>query len=360
VSTILKGKNARKPWTVRYRDAGRQRERSFRTMREAQDFRTRFEHESREQSYVDPRAGADPFMDYAAKVLAGMDLADGTRLNYATTLNRWIAQWAGSRTLAQCAADREGAVRLLNETMVELSGTYRRNARALMVTVADEAVAAGKISAHRLAGISITRPREPAERADFIFPSHAQLQALADSLNGYGLIVWLMRGCGLRIREALAVEREDFIEDGKTLRVSGQASVDGSRKVPLKHRRSLREYRDVPVPDYLWQMVKDCPPGPLLPGRNERRYLGVSAVGKRFALRIRELGIGEGFSPHSLRHSYASALLAAGVPITDCAAFLGHATIGITYATYGHLVPSATDRSREALDAEYASWAVTP
>jgi integrase len=357
MASITKGRNPRRAYTVRYREQGGiQREKSFKTYREAIDFRNSVEHQLREQSYADPRLGRMPFMEYAAQVLGGMDLAEGTRLNYATTLNRWISQWAGSRTLAQCAADREGAVRLLNETMADLSSTYRGNARALIVTIANEAVSAGRISNHRLAGIRITRPKQPPERQDFVFPSHSQLEALADSLNGYGLVVWLMRGCGLRIREALAVEREDFMEDGQTLRVSGQASVDGSRKVPLKHRKTLREYRDVPVPAYLWAKVKDYPPGPLLPGRSGRRYLGVSAVGKRFAVRIREFGIGEGFSPHSLRHAFASALLAYGIPITEVAAWLGHRSIGVTYAVYGHLVPSAAGRGRRALDVEYEAW----
>jgi hypothetical protein len=36
---IVKGKNANKPWTVRYRDSlGKQREKSFRTRREADQF----------------------------------------------------------------------------------------------------------------------------------------------------------------------------------------------------------------------------------------------------------------------------------------------------------------------------------
>jgi integrase len=360
VASITKGRNPRSAYTVRYREpSGKQRERSFRTRREAADFKASVEHSTRDQTYADPRLGKIPFREYAAQVLAGMDLAEGTRLNYRTTLNRWLVAWAGTRTLADVCADREGATLLLNESMADLSGTYRRNARALMTAVANEAVNAGRISNHRLAGIRITRPREAAERIDFVFPSHEQLSALADSLNGYGLVVWLMRGCGLRIREALAVEREDFIDDGQTLRVSAQASVDGSKRVPLKHRKSLRDYRDVPVPGYLWEMVKDRPSGPFLPGRNGRPYLGVSAVGKRFAVRIRELGIGEGFSPHSLRHAFASALLGAGVPITDVAAWLGHQSIGVTYAVYGHLLESAAARGREALDEEYAAWSAS-
>ena len=67
-------------------------------------------------------------------------------------------------------------------------------------------------------------------------------------------------------------------------------------------------------------------------------------------------GIQDGFTPHSLRHAFVSALLSHGVPITDVAAWLGHRNINVTYATYGHLVPSSLGRAQEVLNAEYAQW----
>jgi integrase len=77
---------------------------------------------------------------------------------------------------------------------------------------------------------------------------------------------------------------------------------------------------------------------------------------KSFTRAARLAGIPEGFTPHSLRHVFASALLARGVPITDVAEWLGHRSIEVTYRIYGHLVPSAWSRAREALDAEYQAW----
>ncbi|MFI5017732.1 MAG: tyrosine-type recombinase/integrase, partial [Dongiales bacterium] len=57
-----------------------------------------------------------------------------------------------------------------------------------------------------------------------------------------------------------------------------------------------------------------------------------------------------GFTPHSLRHAFVSALLSHGVPITDVATWLGHRNINVTYATYGHLVPDSEDYLRGLLD----------
>ncbi|MCY4655134.1 MAG: tyrosine-type recombinase/integrase [Dehalococcoidia bacterium] len=49
----------------------------------------------------------------------------------------------------------------------------------------------------------------------------------------------------------------------------------------------------------------------------------------------------EGVRFHDLRHTHASLLLAANVPIHVVQARLGHASIQITVDTYGHLMPNA-------------------
>jgi integrase len=67
-------------------------------------------------------------------------------------------------------------------------------------------------------------------------------------------------------------------------------------------------------------------------------------------------GIAAGFTPHSLRHAYASAMLARGVQITELAHFLGHRDINVTHQVYGHLLPPAAKRAAAALDAEFAEW----
>ena len=51
---IRKPGNTRKPYTVRYQVAGKQREKSFGTSREARDFRIKVEHDARAQIFIDP------------------------------------------------------------------------------------------------------------------------------------------------------------------------------------------------------------------------------------------------------------------------------------------------------------------
>lgn len=156
--------------------------------------------------------------------------------------------------------------------MKDLSVTPRRVSCMIIVGTLTEAVKAGKIREHRLDGIELADNGTKHDRTDFVFPSHAQVKFVADGDDGplsAGICVWLMRGCGLRIEESLAVEKEDFRDKGTLLRVYQQATRDGREAGPLK-KRKRGEYRDIPVPTWLWDMVKDMPDGPLIPGNGDR------------------------------------------------------------------------------------------
>lgn len=358
-ATILKGKNPRKPWTVRYDVDAKQREKSFATKAAAEDFRAEKAYEGRVGSFIDPKKGAITFAEYARTVVDSMAVSSGSMKLYNGLLTAWIDPWAGTRTLQQVAKDREGATTLVNKTMtgpdgVLLSYVRRGACRSILLAVLDEAVRAERLSGHLLGGINLVRSDVVTERKDFIFPSHKEISLLAEEC---GIVIWLMRGCGLRVREALAVAREDFRDGGTTLRVSGQASTDGMRKVPLKHRKA-EEFRDVPVPDYLWAMVEHLPDGPVCQGTKPgAMYATYTGTYKAFTKAARRIGIAAGFTLHSLRHAFASALLANLVPITDVAEWLGHREISVTYRIYSHLIPSAAGKAKNVLDREYALWA---
>lgn len=77
-----------------------------------------------------------------------------------------------------------------------------------------------------------------------------------------------------------------------------------------------------------------------MPGNGERRFRLYGSVYDRFMNAARAAGIPAGFTPHSLRHAFASAMLGKGVPITDVAHWLGHRDVRVTFRIYGHLVPS--------------------
>ena len=58
---------------------------------------------------------------------------------------------------------------------------------------------------------------------------------------------------------------------------------------------------------------------------------------------------------HDTRHTFASTLLSAGVPLLDVSRFLGHASISQTADVYGHLLPESGDRARAAIAAAFGN-----
>jgi integrase len=365
-SITKRPRNRVKPWAVRwYAEDGKQREASFKTRGEAKDFLVKLEHDTRTGTFVDPKLGAESFAVAAERYIGQLAAAPETKRAYRSVLANHVEPALGSRTLRQVGADRDGVARLLNVTLTGLSDSRREIARAVIAGTLDESVRGGKLPQHRASGIRLVTNGHAPDRSDFVFPTKPQLDLLAAGLQpprvitkGLPLTIWLMRGCGLRISEALAV-RDTCLRDD-VLRISEQVAPDGRGTVPLKHRKP-GEYRQIPCPGYVQEAIASHVDGYgtrdryLFAGVRVPHVMGRSYL-KAFTKAAGDAGIPAGFTPHSLRHVFASSLLSAGVPITDVAEWLGHRSIQVTYGIYGHLVPSALGRATEALDAEYAAW----
>ncbi|MBO0805467.1 MAG: hypothetical protein J2P25_20620, partial [Nocardiopsaceae bacterium] len=359
----------RHAWTVRYSVNGTQREKSFRDeidgrkrvvpgsgLAKARDFQLELTRGKRAQgkTYTDPKRAEEPFTEHAAqfiKASARLTAGENSRKTYQGILRGDIAKAFGDRTLAQMATAgaADDVATFLNVTLSHRSIQHRRSARMIIVWAMDAAVKADKVPRHKLAGITLTkgiaaRRQRRAEEDDdesatgFVFISDAQVRVLAEggtfppaapgkrprALKGVGIAAWLQRAMGLRIREALGVEKRHFRQrkDGsRYLRLRSQATRDGKGREPLKHRAE-GEGRDVAVPDFVWNMVQAMPDGPLCPGISSR-YLPYNTARDRFVALTAAMGIRD-YTTHSLRHQFASEALDEGANIANIAAILGH------------------------------------
>jgi integrase len=173
-----------------------------------------------------------------------------------------------------------------------------------------------------------------------------------------------MHGCGLRIGEALAVSDLCIRAHVTILRVSEQVSPQGQLR-PLKFR-AAGDYRDTPLPQYVYDAIGKhladygtTPDGYLFGGRRQKLVVRRTRQDD-FTRAARKAGLPPQFIPHSLRHCFASTALARGIPITDVSQWLGHRSIEVTYRIYRHLMPSAWDQARIALDQAYLDAVAGP
>ena len=136
-------------------------------------------------------------------------------------------------------------------------------------------------------------------------------------------VLMLLYGCGLRIGEALSLSRREAPLPGQSaLTVTGKGGKD--RMVPL-----LPAVIEA-VQDYIGACPFElAPEGPLFLGLRGKA-LGARQVQARMVeLRVR-LGLPETATPHALRHSFATHLLAAGGDLRAIQELLGHASLSTT------------------------------
>lgn len=159
------------------------------------------------------------------------------------------------------------------------------------------------------------------EQADAAVESIADLQQ-EDWVGKRDLaILLLLYGCGLRIGEALSLTRGD-VPKGDVLTVVGKGNKQ--RMVPVLPvvRRAIAEY------------LKACPFGS---EKEDALFVGVR--GKALAPAVfqrqmqvlrRSIGLEETATPHAMRHSFATHLLAAGGDLRAIQELLGHASLSTT------------------------------
>jgi integrase/recombinase XerD len=182
----------------------------------------------------------------------------------------------------------------------------------------------------------IDLPRQPRLLPETLTVGETErLIEAAPDLRGRALLE-LLYAAGLRISEALNLDREDLSLDGGFVRVIGKG--DRERLVPIGDvaidwlRRWLDEGRSA-----LLALGHAAPDrgGPVFLGDRGRRLARQQA----FAIvktAARTAGLGRRVSPHTLRHSFATHLLEGGADLRIVQELLGHASINTTQL-YTHL-----------------------
>lgn len=161
-------------------------------------------------------------------------------------------------------------------------------------------------------------------------------------------LVVLLYGCGLRIGEALSLNASER-PTGDTLTIRGKGGKE--RLVPV-----------LPVAREALQRYADLCPWPLDPSsalfrgaRGGRLQAGVAQ--RRLRDLRRQLGLPESATPHALRHSFATHLLARGGDLRVIQELLGHASLSTTQrytdvnaGRLGEVHRAAHPRARQAPD----------
>ncbi len=169
----------------------------------------------------------------------------------------------------------------------------------------------------------------------------SQLFAATRKLS-YRVLFFTLYSMGLRLGEGLQLQTGDIDAIRKRVHIrNAKGNKDRLVPLPLKTLQVLRDF---------WKIHKH--PTFLFPNRKRglknahlvESHLDRSGVQVAIRTVIKSMGLKKNISCHSLRHSYATHLLEAGVDLLELQKILGHVSL-LTTAKYTHLTSQGVEQT---------------
>jgi integrase len=355
---------------------GRERNKSFRTKTEAEAFSTTTAADVHRGHYTDPDAGKVTLRAFAGSWL-GMqgDWQASTLEAVETRLRKHIYPKLGGYTLAQLAQRPSIVQGWLGG--LDMSPAYKRTVLTTLSTIMVAAVTDGLVIRNPCREKTVKRPKATQSRVEPWPDEH--IPAVRAALpEPWRALVDLGAGLGLRQGEIFGLAATDIEwlrKGGPVVHVRRQVRIVRGRLVFALPKGGKE--RQVPLPEpvalALSEHLRTRPARAVtLPWLEPSgkpvtaELLLTSATGLALnrntfnvhvwkpALRAAGLdSANRENGTHALRHYFASSLLHHGCDIKSVSEYLGHHSAAFTLAVYAHVMPTAHDRMREAIDAIY-------
>jgi len=268
----------------------------------------------------------DQFLDY---VTSERGLSPNTRLAYGSDLTRFAAFFQRRSVGSPGAVTRQGIVDfLVSEKDGGASvGTLARRLVAIKVFFA-------YLQREGLLARNVTEAMD-SPKLWRVLPgvlSQREVERLLDAPAGEHplavrdrAIIELMYASGLRVSELAGLSIDDVRMDDGYLRCVGKGNK--TRVIPFggKARQRLQQY----LADARPVLARERPGRDLFLTRRGRRF-SRKGLWKMVRAHARQACPGKRVTPHTLRHSFASHLLANGAPLRVIQEMLGHADVATT------------------------------
>ena len=187
--------------------------------------------------------------------------------------------------------------------------------------------------------------------------SIAEVQRILGGLRRlrYRACLGLIYACGLRLQEGVSLKATDIDSARMVVHIhQGKGRKDRCVPLPEPMLRLLRQYWSTHR-DPLW-LFPAAGPGGRKPVAAQTHLTG-SSVQRVFTAALKESGTRKPATVHTLRHSFATHLLEAGISLRVIQLYLGHRSLNTT-AIYTHLTQPveapAKDAIHQVIDALWA------
>lgn len=356
-----RGKRWRCRWYQPTVDGGkRQAVKAFESRADADAFAAAMEDDVRRGRYHDPAQGQRLFADVAREWMRSkLDVRQSTIAHYELELKLYVLPtWAGEPLSAITVQKAQqwantlaaGTYKSAPSRKKEIKTLSPRSIRSIVKVVFSGvlayAVKNGWITENPASKVTVPKPEQP--QITVLNPEQIKVIAEAASKVGTpsdGLLVLFQAYTGARIDETLALQISDLSKDLSSAVIRRTWShVEYKRAVlaPPKNGKT----RVIAIPRFLAPLLREQ-----IAGRDGSEFLFLSHKGKPVdllnwrnrvwypSLKLAHLD-GQGFTIHSLRHSYASIAIAAGADVKTLQQQLGHSSASITLDIYASFWPN--------------------
>lgn len=156
----------------------------------------------------------------------------------------------------------------------------------------------------------------------------------------YYTIANTIYAAGLRLSETLNLTIPDIDRHRMLIKVRGKGSKDRYLMLSKKLLEILRQY---------WKALPVKPSSYLFPGKDLSKPLHPRNVQREFQQARKRSGIQKPVKPHTLRHTFSTHLLEAGVNIRKIQLLLGHRSLNTTQK-YTHVAKNFVGETTSPLD----------
>ena len=354
-------------WVTDYRDGGGVRRwRTFATKRDVEDFlaKTIPEVRQRKRAVVPVTITATVYADRWLRLIAST-VKPRTLESYASTLRLHLLPVFGAWRVQHL--DKGGIKAMLADKLA--SGLSRNTVRIIHATLR------AMLRAAVDDGIMPVNPAEKLGRQLHLVTPKAvrqeEIKAMtreqrqrflttaARETPHYYPLLFTLAGTGIRLGEALALQWGDIDGFAREIRITRSLSRGEVGTPKAGHGRTV-DLSEV-LAETLWQLEQTCTREALLMGcptlppwvfcTRAGTPMDESKVRRAMRHVLQKATLPLHFSPHCLRHTYASLMLQQGESLTYVQRQLGHASINLTADTYGKCLPLGNKAAVDRLDA---------
>lgn len=282
-------------------------------------------------------------------------IEEATRARYRRMLELDIAPVMGALPLS--AVTETTVAQFVHAlTAAGASGKTVKNKHGFLSGALQGAVRAGHLAANPCEGRRLPRADKADDDAVFLTPEEFALLRDAMTERWRPMTTFLV-STGMRYSEAAALTIGDIDADAGTVRINKAWKYTGTNERRLGPPKSRKGMRTINIPRQAITAAGDLdrPHGDLVfttqTGGPISAQLYHNKAWRPALKKVENQLGGKTPTPHDLRHTCASWMIAAGVPLPVIQAHLGHESITTTIGVYGHLDRRSAQEGAAAIGA---------